>query len=118
MTETGVNQVQYLHELQNSKICFSPFGYGEVCWRDFEAVAHGAVLLKPDMSHIRTDPDIFIAGETYMPVAWNLSDFEDKVHELLNDAALRRRLTNNAFEVVHDYVAQNRFVEKMTPIFR
>lgn len=118
VTETGVNQVQYLHELQNSKICFSPFGYGEVCWRDFEAVAHGAVLLKPDMSHIRTDPDIFIAGETYMPVAWNLSDFEDKVHELLDDAALRRRLTNNAFEVVHDYVAQNRFVEKMTPIFR
>lgn len=118
VTDVGVNQVRYLHELQHSKICFSPFGYGEVCWRDFEAVAHGAVLLKPDMSHIRTDPDIFVAGETYMPLAWDLSNFQDKVHELLDDAALRKRLANNAFEVLHDYVAQKRFAEQMTPIFR
>ena len=118
LTETGVSLVQYLQELQHSKICFSPFGYGEVCWRDFEAVANGAVLLKPDMSHIRTDPDIFVAGETYMPLAWDLSDFEGKVRMLLGDAALRKRLTENAFAVLHDYIAKARFVDQMKPVFR
>ena len=53
------------HELVNrnifsgtreSKLCFSPFGYGEVCWRDFEAMSTGAVLVKPDMSHLQARP--------------------------------------------------------------
>lgn len=117
LTEFGVGQVQYLHELSASKICFSPFGYGEVCWRDFEAVCHGAVLLKPDMSHIRTAPDIFVPGETYMPLRWDLADFEDKVTLLLGDAALRQRLTANAFAVLHDYVTGPGFVDQMSPIF-
>lgn len=117
LTDTGVGLVQYLQELQASKLCFSPFGYGEVCWRDYEAIANGAVLLKPDMSHIQTDPDIFIAHETYMPVKWDLSDFADKVDVLLNDDALRMRLTSQAFHVLHDYVSQARFVEQMKPVF-
>jgi hypothetical protein len=117
LTETGVGLVQYLKELQASKICFSPFGYGEVCWRDYEAVANGAVLLKLDMSHIKTDPDIFLAGETYMPIAWDLSDFEEKIKLLLGDPGLCQRLTRNAFEVLHKYVASGRFVSQMERLF-
>ena len=117
LTETGVGLVQYLHELQSSKLCFSPFGYGEVCWRDYEAIANGAVLLKPDMSHIETRPDIFVPGETYMPVKWDLSDFAETVDLLLSDDALRRRLTSQAFAVLHDYVAQARFVDQMARVF-
>src|SRR5207342_3328269 len=30
----GVGRSDYLRELGSSKLCFSPFGYGEVCWRD------------------------------------------------------------------------------------
>ena len=41
------------------------------------AVLTGAVLLKPDMSHVETDPDIFVPWETYAPLAWDLSDFAD-----------------------------------------
>lgn len=117
VTGASVGFVRYLHELRSSKICFSPFGYGEVCWRDFEAVANGAVLLKPDMSHIRTDPDIFVAGETYMPVRWDLSDFQEKVHLLLGDADLRARLSNRAFATLHHYAANNRFVDQMARLF-
>lgn len=117
VTGTGVGLARYLHELQASKICFSPFGYGEVCWRDFEAVANGAVLLKPDMGHIRTAPDIFVPHETYMPVKWDLSDFAEKVHLLLGDPKLREQLANRAFAVLHDYVTQARFVDQMAPMF-
>jgi spore maturation protein CgeB len=57
----------------------SPFGWGEVCIRDYEAVACGAMLIKPDMSHVHTNPDIFRANETYVPVKWDFSDLADKV---------------------------------------
>lgn len=115
-TGTGIGLVRYLRELRNSKICFSPFGYGEVCWRDFEAVAKGAVLLKPDMSHVRTDPDIFLPMQTYMPLCWDLADFDDKVQQLLDDEALRTRLANRAFGVLHDYLSSGRFVDQMAPV--
>jgi hypothetical protein len=116
-TGTGLSLAEFLHELKRSKICFSPFGYGEVCWRDYEAVAQGAVLLKQDMSHVRTEPDIFRAEETYMPVRWDLSDLDEKLELLLGDEALRRRLSRAAFDVLHDYVANNRFVSQMERLF-
>lgn len=117
VTGTGIGLIRYLHELRASKICFSPFGYGEVCWRDFEAVANGAVLLKPDMTHVRTDPDIFVPGETYMPLRWDLGDLDEKVRLLLGDAGLRARLAGNAFAVLHRYAAGGGFAAQMAPIF-
>jgi hypothetical protein len=94
----------YMAELGRSKICFSPFGYGEICWRDFEAIAMGAVLLKPSMDHIESDPDVYVADETYVPVRWDFADLEDQVHALLRDPARRKRLTANAYAVVHDHL--------------
>ncbi|NEQ98555.1 MAG: hypothetical protein F6K30_17845, partial [Cyanothece sp. SIO2G6] len=32
---------KYINELAHSKLCISPFGYGEICWRDFEAILAG-----------------------------------------------------------------------------
>lgn len=114
---TGLSLAEFLHELKRSKICFSPFGYGEVCWRDYEAIAQGAVLLKQDMSHVRTEPDIFRAGETYMPVRWDLSDLDETLELLLHDETLRKRLSRTAFEVLHDYVMQDRFLFQMERLF-
>lgn len=114
---TGVGHQRYMAELRRSKICFSPFGYGEVCWRDYESIASGAVLLKPDMSHIRTDPDIFVAGETYVPVRWDLEDFSEKVEMVLKRPDLRQHLAENAFRKLHAYVAEGRFADQLAPIF-
>ncbi|GAB4304693.1 MAG: hypothetical protein Kow0058_18060 [Roseovarius sp.] len=115
-TGTGIGHPRFLSELRRSKICFSPFGYGEVCWRDFEAVLCGAVLLKQDMSHVATDPDIFVAGETYVPLRWDLADFEDRVRWLMADAAARRRIAGAAFERLADYVRSARFLDQMAPV--
>jgi len=64
---------KYWAELRQSKIVLSPFGFGEVCFRDFEALLSGNVILKPSMSHLETWPPVFDAGETYVEVPW---DFE------------------------------------------
>ena len=74
-----VPQKQYAQEMMSSKICVSPFGYGEICWRDFEAVTYGCLLIKPSMDHVESRPDIFQPFKTYVPVTWDFSDLREKL---------------------------------------
>ena len=69
---------EYLKNLQQSKICISPFGQGEICFRDFEAMLMGTILLKPNQSIIQTTPNMFIEGETYIGCKLDWSDLEEK----------------------------------------
>ncbi len=110
-----IHKRHYMRELQDSLLCFSPFGYGEVCWRDYEAAYAGTLLIKPDMSHIETAPDIFLAGQTYLPCAWDFSDLGDVVERGLGDAALRREMIANAYGLLHAFAAGDRFVTQMAP---
>jgi len=112
-----VSRRVYFKELFASKLCFSPFGYGEVCWRDFEAMFTGSLLLKPDMSHLDCYPEIFIPNETYVPLAWDLSDFEDKVSHYLMHPQERARITRNAFELLKQYFKKQQFLEDIYPLF-
>lgn len=117
VTGTGIRHDQFLAELRSSKICFSAFGYGEVCWRDYEAIQNGAVLLKQDMSHVETLPDVFVADETYVPVRWDLSDFEEKVRGLLDDPDRCARIAQNALDVLTRYAREKTFVDQVAPLF-
>ena len=93
---TRVPQQEYYDEMLNSWLTLSPFGYGELCWRDFEAILCGSVLIKPDMSHVSTYPDLFVPGETYLPVAWDYSDLEEVCLAVLGDEAQRDRIRRTA----------------------
>ncbi len=59
----------------------------------------GAVLIKQDMGHVVTDPDIFVPDETYVPVDWDLSDFSEKVDWMIRDVPARKRIAGAAFDV-------------------
>lgn len=61
----------------------SPFGWGEVCFRDFECFLAGAVLFKPSMDHLETWPNYYVPNVTYVPFAWDFSDFVPKLTEIL-----------------------------------
>jgi hypothetical protein len=91
-----VSKKDFVAELRRSKICLSPFGYGEICWRDFEAMATGALLFKPDVSHIKLAAEYFIPYETYIPLKWDLSDLSEKVRQYIPDEAERYRIATNA----------------------
>ena len=69
-----VNYKKYRNLLKNANVILSPFGWGEICFRDREAFINGGVLLKPDMSHIETFPDFYKKNLTYIPCNWDLSD--------------------------------------------
>lgn len=99
---TGLtNQDQYYKELSDAKMVLSPFGWGEVCHRDFEAINAGALLLKPDMSHIKTYPDVYIPYETYVPLDWDGNDLFEKAEQYAADDKELSRIAQNAFEQYH-----------------
>ena len=63
----------YALELVESRVVLSPFGWGEYAIRDYETFLAGAALLKPDMSHLETWPDLYQSGRTYLPIDWDLN---------------------------------------------
>lgn len=101
-------------EIKSTKIVLSPFGWGEICFRDFEAILNGALLLKPDMGHIRTWPNIYHPFETYIPFQWDCDDLNDKIDEYLENDKKRRLITKNAFDNYMDQLSQlDQKVEEM-----
>jgi hypothetical protein len=86
----------YFNEMRNAKISVSPFGVGEFCYRDYESIICGAALLKPDMSHLRTWPELYRNEDTFLSHKWDLSDFDDKVDLLLADDDKRIGIAENA----------------------
>ncbi|MEL6335510.1 MAG: glycosyltransferase [Pseudomonadota bacterium] len=112
----GVSWKVFMEELYGAKIVLSPFGFGELCWRDMEAFATGAVLVKQDMSHLETLPDLYVDGETYVACRWDLSDLEETIEALLDDPDRRVRIARTAFERARAYIDEARFVDDMTPL--
>lgn len=100
----------YLLELYRTKCVISPFGYGELCYRDYEAVCCGALLLKPDVSHLRTKPDIFVANETYVPLRWDFADVPEKLNHYLKHPDEAARIAHNATQRMRDYFANKSFL--------
>ncbi|TVR19337.1 MAG: hypothetical protein EA391_00925 [Balneolaceae bacterium] len=75
----------YEKELQSVLATLSPFGFGEVCVRDFECVLNGSILIKPDMSHMKTFPNIYYPNETYIPIKWDGSDLIEKIDHMFTN---------------------------------
>jgi len=71
-----INRGQFIKELQRSVAVVSPFGFGEITLRDFEIFINGALIIKPDMSHLETWPPLFEENETYVPFHWNVNDLD------------------------------------------
>lgn len=110
---------EYFKELRNSRISISPFGVGEFCYRDYESIVCGAVLVKPDMSHLRTWPDLYQNNITYIPHKWDLSDFEKVIDDLINNPEKCCRIAKNAQAIYRKAVSENGmeiFAERITDI--
>jgi hypothetical protein len=94
---------KYAKELNNSQIAISPFGAGEICFRDYEIIILGTLLLKPSMDHLVTWPDIYVEGETYAAMKWDLSDFNERIDYFMRNQRIIREITLNAQEKYRYY---------------
>ena len=77
--QARVSRRQYYREMKKSRVVVSPFGWGEINTRDFEAFIYGNLLVKPSMDHLETFPNFFQPNETYLPYRWDLSDMEEVI---------------------------------------
>jgi len=72
---------EYRRNMLQSKTVVSPWGCGEACWRDYEALLCECVLIKPRTEHVGAWPDIFNADVC----VWCKPDFSD-LHRALGEA--------------------------------
>lgn len=113
--DTKVPYTEYIAEVQKSRSVVSPFGWGEICGRDFEAFAYGATLLKPDMSHLETFPQWYRPYETYIPIDWDFSNFDDVLDAIRPRSADYLRIAQNGQDLYRSFLegrpAKKLFVE-------
>ena len=96
----------YIEEITKSKIAVSPFGAGEICFRDFEIFLAGAVLFKPSMSHVKTYPEVFVDNESYMSFNWDFSDFNEKLDYLLQNRETLETISQYAQDTYKNYLSK------------
>jgi len=108
-----VSKPAYFRELRRSQIVASPFGTSEINYKDFEVFLTGGTLLKPDMSHLETWPDLYEADVTYAAHSWDLDDLEEVIDGLLADPARRIEIARAGQAryraCLHGRVAEERF---------
>tara|TARA_B100002019_G_scaffold233998_1_gene208122 strand:+ start:2766 stop:3779 length:1014 start_codon:yes stop_codon:yes gene_type:complete len=99
---------QFVEVMKRSRVGLSPFGMGELCYRDLELIQWGCLLVKPDMSKVITEPDFFKPMETYVPVKADWSDLNETIEKVLANFKDYQYIIDNARnKVVEMYSYQN-----------
>jgi Glycosyl transferases group 1 len=110
-TTDRIRPAEFRDELRRSRICVSPFGHGEVCFRDFEAVLNGCLLIKPDMGHLETRPNIYVPGQTYVPVRWDFCDLAEKCRYYLENESERARIADSGNRALRKFYETHAFTD-------
>ena len=98
---------KYVRNLWYSKIALSPFGMGEICFRDFECMQYGTIMIKPNQDMVKTIPNIYEAGKTYIDVKYDWSDLDEKIDYILSDFDKLNESINTEI--------RNRFIDGYSP---
>ncbi len=99
-----IRKKQFYKELQQSKIIASPFGWGEICYRDFETFKNGGVLLKPDMDMIKTWPNFYIKDKTYLSYSWDMKNVIEKIEYYLSNEIKMQIIASAAQKNYQKYI--------------
>lgn len=101
----SVPQKTYYEEILNSKSVISPFGWGEICTRDFEAFFSGSLLIKPSMDHMITYPDVF-QNSTYVKIDWDLGNFYNVLKNVYSNYDGFRVIAENGRKTYMNYLSK------------
>ena len=110
---------QYIKECVYVCATLSPYGWGEVCYREFEATICGTAFMTSDMSNIETWPNIYHDGETYLSYDLDFKKLNHNLEKLINDINLRKKLVNNSRDILkdcHSSTGKDYFLKKIQEI--
>ena len=100
---------EYINTLYQSKMSLSPFGQGEVCYRDFEIFEFGVVMIKPDMSIVNTYPNPYIKDETYISVDLDWINLNEIVVKMLDKSDKLLYIIDNSRKVYDELYSAHNF---------
>lgn len=101
-----VSRELYQHEIRDTKSIFSPFGWGEVCLRDFESFPFQSVLLKPSVENMITFPNYYRPWETYVPIGWEFENFYDAIDSV--NTPEYRQIAKKGYDTYVNHIASGR----------
>ena len=116
-----ISKVDYFRKLNETKVVINAYGWGEVCYREFEAIRSGAAFLTPDMEKILTWPNIYQKDKTYTPYLFDFSDLEEKIEFLIKNNQHRSFLIKNSQEElkkVESYEGEEYFLNVISRILK
>lgn len=97
-----IDGYEYFKEINNSKICLSLNGAGEICNRDIEILSCGSVLLRPELSqrfHSPLIPDVhYLAVPKVDNPEEQLDLLIDKYETVINNTDLLRKVAENGYQ--------------------
>jgi hypothetical protein len=111
-----ISRRRFQLEMRDSKIAFSPFGWGELCFRDYEAIIWGALLFKPSMEHLETRPDVFADRRTYVALRWDNGDLEDQCAYYLAHPDEAEAIVEGAQRRLREYYEGEGFVDDVARV--
>lgn len=113
-----VSQEEYYNRISSAKILLAPYGYGEMAPRDLDAAQFGAILIKPNMSHVDTYPNPFVENETYIPCNHDYSDLQEKIEKILGNYNDYLYIINNARRKFSELFTQENVAIQFYNIFK
>ena len=109
---------EYVLGLLRSKVVLCPWGWGEATHRDYEAMAMGAVVVKPDTSYVACWPKIYRPNETYVPCRPDFSDAHEKIAEVVDHWDDYREMRRRARLLVADAWQPERIAQYMASLLK
>ena len=108
-----INLFQYFNELSRSKVSISPFGWGEINYRDFETFLCGSLLIKPKMNHLETWPNFYRDDIDLITYDWSCNDLHKKVSEVINNYNQFKHIALNGQKNYIDFLNNKDLKEKI-----
>ena len=66
-----------VRKLKNSKISVGAFGWGEICYREFEAIKMGTAVIFPNLNYLETWPNIYQDNYSYLSYELDFSNLNE-----------------------------------------
>lgn len=115
-----INFFRYYRELSQSKVSLSPFGWGEINYRDYETFISGSLLLKPNMNHLKTWPDLYRNDETYIGYDWSCNDLKKKINQISDNFYKYEKIAikgqNNYIDFLNDKRLKDKILKRLIMI--
>lgn len=108
---------EYCSQLVQSKIVVSPFGMGQLCFRDFEAMYAGCVLVKPHCGPMIIYPNQMIPDITYVAVQWDWSDLLEKIDYVLQNYDSYEEMRRFNQETLHQHASVDSLADYWANLF-